>query len=209
MQVSEWFLGGELAFAFGINLSVAKLASVANDFLSPVVATYFAGIHTILPAAHSSNPHAHSTTDDGNNTNGASDLGVVFAAAFGALLCLLSFLSVFIYIRIEDHVDNGAQGDTIPASSSTSSLTTTTDYRRVLDESTHLEAAVKELGTKVVYGTSGSRGHVDHGGDEDINILRQQEEPVVPEHSEMVEVFTFPLILWLLFLSCFVVYGEF
>jgi len=36
--LSEWFKGKELAFAFGINLSVARLGSVINNLVSPVLA---------------------------------------------------------------------------------------------------------------------------------------------------------------------------
>lgn len=36
--LSEWFKGAELAFAFGVNLSLAKLGSVINDVSSPKLA---------------------------------------------------------------------------------------------------------------------------------------------------------------------------
>ena len=36
--LSEWFQGKELAFAFGINLSVARLGSVINNLVSPTLA---------------------------------------------------------------------------------------------------------------------------------------------------------------------------
>ena len=36
--LSEWFKGKELAFAFGLNLSVARLGSVMNNNVSPVLA---------------------------------------------------------------------------------------------------------------------------------------------------------------------------
>ena len=36
--LADWFAGGELAFAFGINLSISRLGSVINDFVSPVLA---------------------------------------------------------------------------------------------------------------------------------------------------------------------------
>lgn len=36
--LSEWFKGAELAFAFGVNLSLAKLGSVINDLSSPKLA---------------------------------------------------------------------------------------------------------------------------------------------------------------------------
>lgn len=36
--LSEWFNGAELAFAFGVNLSMAKLGSVINDLSSPQLA---------------------------------------------------------------------------------------------------------------------------------------------------------------------------
>ncbi len=36
--LSEWFKGKELAFAFGLNLSIARLGSVANNFSSPRIA---------------------------------------------------------------------------------------------------------------------------------------------------------------------------
>jgi len=36
--LSEWFKGKELAFAFGLNLSIARLGSVANNFVSPRLA---------------------------------------------------------------------------------------------------------------------------------------------------------------------------
>lgn len=36
--LAEWFRGRELAFAFGINLSVAKLGSVINNLVSPALA---------------------------------------------------------------------------------------------------------------------------------------------------------------------------
>lgn len=37
--LSQWFMGKELAFAFGLNLSVARLGSVFNNLLSPVLAS--------------------------------------------------------------------------------------------------------------------------------------------------------------------------
>lgn len=37
--LAEWFKGKELAFAFGLNLSVARLGSVANNMISPALAT--------------------------------------------------------------------------------------------------------------------------------------------------------------------------
>jgi len=37
--LSEWFKGKELAFAFGLNLSIARLGSVANNFVSPRLAS--------------------------------------------------------------------------------------------------------------------------------------------------------------------------
>jgi MFS family permease len=36
--LSEWFKGKELAFAFGINLSISRLGSVINNLVSPVLA---------------------------------------------------------------------------------------------------------------------------------------------------------------------------
>jgi MFS family permease len=36
--LSEWFKGKELAFAFGINLSIARLGSVINNLVSPTLA---------------------------------------------------------------------------------------------------------------------------------------------------------------------------
>jgi MFS family permease len=36
--LSVWFKGKELAFAFGLNLSIARLGSVANNFISPRIA---------------------------------------------------------------------------------------------------------------------------------------------------------------------------
>lgn len=36
--LSEWFQGKELAFAFGINLSIARLGSVINNVVSPTLA---------------------------------------------------------------------------------------------------------------------------------------------------------------------------
>jgi MFS family permease len=37
--LAEWFKGKELAFAFGLNLSIARLGSVANNMISPVLAS--------------------------------------------------------------------------------------------------------------------------------------------------------------------------
>ena len=37
--LADWFKGKELAFAFGLNLSVARLGSVANNMISPALAT--------------------------------------------------------------------------------------------------------------------------------------------------------------------------
>ena len=37
--LAEWFKGKELAFAFGLNLSVARLGSVANNMISPALAS--------------------------------------------------------------------------------------------------------------------------------------------------------------------------
>jgi MFS family permease len=37
--LSQWFMGKELAFAFGLNLSIARLGSVFNNLLSPALAT--------------------------------------------------------------------------------------------------------------------------------------------------------------------------
>lgn len=36
--MADWFAGKEVAFAFGLNLSVARLGSVFNNLLSPVLA---------------------------------------------------------------------------------------------------------------------------------------------------------------------------
>jgi MFS family permease len=36
--MADWFAGKELAFAFGLNLSVARLGSVFNNLLSPILA---------------------------------------------------------------------------------------------------------------------------------------------------------------------------
>lgn len=36
--LADWFAGKEVAFAFGLNLSVARLGSVFNNLLSPVLA---------------------------------------------------------------------------------------------------------------------------------------------------------------------------
>jgi len=36
--VSQWFKGKELAFAFGINLSVSRLGSVINGIVEPKIA---------------------------------------------------------------------------------------------------------------------------------------------------------------------------
>jgi hypothetical protein len=224
-QVSEWFLGGELAFAFGVNLSVAKMASVANDFLSPMLATYFDGVH--VPALEPTASKKGSNIGE-NGIDDAADVGaygVIYAAAFGAFLCLLSFLSVFIYIRIERYVDSHWDDK--------GSVTRHGDYRAVdTDSSTHARAYTHgtnllappalpaiapvdhmhtiesgnrqniseasrlrlagEDSTKVVYGTHSGSAH--------------DKEP--EQRSELMEVFKFPLILWMLFLSCFVVYGT-
>lgn len=45
--LSQWFMGKELAFAFGLNLSVARLGSVINNFVSPALANS-AGIQFAL-----------------------------------------------------------------------------------------------------------------------------------------------------------------
>jgi MFS family permease len=37
--LADWFGGGELALAFGINLAVSRLGSVANNLISPVLAS--------------------------------------------------------------------------------------------------------------------------------------------------------------------------
>lgn len=37
--LADWFKGKELAFAFGLNLSVARLGSVANNLISPALAS--------------------------------------------------------------------------------------------------------------------------------------------------------------------------
>ena len=36
--LSQWFMGKELAFAFGLNLSIARLGSVINNLVSPKLA---------------------------------------------------------------------------------------------------------------------------------------------------------------------------
>ena len=38
VNAADWFAGKEVAFAFGLNLSVARLGSVFNNLLSPVLA---------------------------------------------------------------------------------------------------------------------------------------------------------------------------
>jgi hypothetical protein len=214
VQVSEWFLGGELAFAFGVNLSVAKLASVANDFLSPTIASFNA--HSLsTPGVVTTTADPHSGNDASNATG--NDTGVIYAAAFGALLCIASFLSVFVYIRIERYVDyyqtfvdHRNPSNLRNKSHSNLSLTTAIgEYERVRSESratsprrgkdssprrdTESSRVVEDDGTKLVYGTDGG------------NTNQQAPEE---QHSEMVEVLKFPLILWMLFLSCFVVYGT-
>ncbi|GMI15107.1 hypothetical protein TrLO_g4155 [Triparma laevis f. longispina] len=40
--LAQWFVGKELAFAFGINLSISRLGSVINNYVSPAVADDFA-----------------------------------------------------------------------------------------------------------------------------------------------------------------------
>lgn len=42
--LASWFKGKELAFAFGLNLSVARLGSVMNNLLSPVLAESSGGV---------------------------------------------------------------------------------------------------------------------------------------------------------------------
>ena len=37
--LADWFGGRELAFAFGFNLSLSRLGSVANNIISPVLAS--------------------------------------------------------------------------------------------------------------------------------------------------------------------------
>jgi MFS family permease len=37
--LADWFGGGELAFAFGINLAISRMGSVANNLISPVLAS--------------------------------------------------------------------------------------------------------------------------------------------------------------------------
>ncbi|GMH54858.1 hypothetical protein TrRE_jg6886, partial [Triparma retinervis] len=37
--LAQWFRGKELAFAFGINLSISRLGSVINNFISPAIAS--------------------------------------------------------------------------------------------------------------------------------------------------------------------------
>lgn len=34
---TSWFRGKELAFALGVNLGIARLGSVLNDYLSPIL----------------------------------------------------------------------------------------------------------------------------------------------------------------------------
>ncbi|KAJ1533217.1 hypothetical protein HK405_000618, partial [Cladochytrium tenue] len=45
-MTTKWFKGKELAFALGVNLSVARLGSVLNDFLSPLL-----GLRVSIPFA--------------------------------------------------------------------------------------------------------------------------------------------------------------
>jgi nitrate/nitrite transporter NarK len=39
--VSRWFKGGELAFAFGITLSVGRIGSLVNGYVIPTAATNY------------------------------------------------------------------------------------------------------------------------------------------------------------------------
>lgn len=46
--VSQWFKGKELAFAFGINLSVSRLGSVINGIVEPKIAGGEGGVGAAL-----------------------------------------------------------------------------------------------------------------------------------------------------------------
>jgi MFS family permease len=81
--LSQWFQGKELAFSFGLNLSVARLGSVLNNLISPLItsqvdiqfALWFGAILTgasilCVFAISSLDQMFESTEDDTNDANG-------------------------------------------------------------------------------------------------------------------------------------------
>lgn len=76
--LSEWFKGKELAFAFGLNLSVARLGSVANNFASPRLASgqsiqFASWFGTILCGISVLNTVVISSIDKAYDATGKSD----------------------------------------------------------------------------------------------------------------------------------------
>ncbi|KAI8927817.1 hypothetical protein BC831DRAFT_451170 [Entophlyctis helioformis] len=77
----NWFAGPELALALGINLSAARLGSVLNDILSPVISTF-------------PNPGFEQTPEQ-------QRVGTLIACWTGTLLCVLSGLAAVVVIAME------------------------------------------------------------------------------------------------------------
>jgi MFS family permease len=152
--LADWFDGGELAFAFGLNLSIARLGSVINNLVSPSL---------------------------------ANNVSLVFALWFSAILCGASVGCALILYPIDARMDAQLK-------KSSPKLKIGNDENTIV--SPLLEDDYSGHDINSTRGSSGPSMDSKKTGSE-----------AAPEEVSFYEVKKFTFALWLLVISCVVVYG--
>ena len=111
--VSQWFRGKELSFAFGLKLSVARLGSVAQGFVVPVIAQnkdlgaafmfgFYVCVFALIMAVFLVIMDRYADKKDGDSAKINEDDKFRFAdlKKFGMSFWLITASCVFVYMSI-------------------------------------------------------------------------------------------------------------
>jgi MFS family permease len=179
--VARWFSGRELALALGTNLAVARLGSVVNDIVSLALAQKY---------------------------------GVAWAGWAGLMFCALSFLCAagvhVLDVAVDRIIANNerrmAEG-TLVISGDDLLVSPVPSFRREREVLTvrHAEAgsdAVKMAAAKKEAGKDGATVNSS------ASTPASDAAAASSDRVDLMQVFKFPLVLWLLTLSCLTVYAA-
>jgi MFS family permease len=177
--LSIWFRGKELAFAFGLNLSIARLGSVFNNLLSPALATSF-NIQFALWF--------------GVILCGGSVTAVLFIASVDRHLdSILDSKGTHALLAVNDADENEEEdAQTILKQQQQHQQHKEQQHREILQSST--------LENEVAIKGSFSRA---------VSHERLSSNEIAPvEQVQLRDIFSYKQIFWLLALICVVVYGK-
>jgi MFS family permease len=177
--VADWFRGRELAFAFGVNLAVAKLGSVINNIVSPYLAQKL-------------------------DVQMSLWFGTIVCIISLACVVMVMPIDRHMDMKMGLHLEGLSTTDieTMRRTNSKASATSGVSTRKHSRNNSKSRRPSNELTTRLINDAESYSGYDDGLGNGD------DAESVVNDVAHIGDVLEFKQIFWVLVLSCVVVYGS-